>query len=65
LGKAGPGTKPGSGKAEPGPSYGCRLREELEPISSKENNEKSVTKKRESGNVGSPIDEGKTANEGV
>jgi hypothetical protein len=46
-------------KAEPGPSYGCGLREELEPISSEENNEESVTKKSESGNVGSPVDEEK------
>jgi hypothetical protein len=45
---------------EPGPSYGCGLREELELISGKENNEESVTKKSESGNVGSPVDEGKT-----
>jgi hypothetical protein len=36
------------------------LQEELEPISGKENNEESVTKKRESRNIGSPIDEGKT-----
>jgi hypothetical protein len=49
----------GSGKAEPGPSYGCGLREELEPILGKENNEESVTKKSESGNVGSPVDERK------
>jgi hypothetical protein len=52
-----------SGKAdpetEPGPSYGCGLQEELEPILGKENNEESVTKKSESGNVGSPIDEEK------
>jgi hypothetical protein len=31
----------------------------LEPISGKEDNEESVTKKSESGNVGSPIDEEK------
>jgi hypothetical protein len=49
-GKADPGT-------EPGPSYGCGLCEELEPTSGKEDNEESVTKKSESGNVGSPIDE--------
>jgi hypothetical protein len=49
----------GSGKAEPGSSYGCGLREELEPILGKENNEESVTKKSESGNVGSPVDERK------
>jgi hypothetical protein len=46
-------------KAEPRPSYGCGLREELEPISSEENNEESVTEKSESGNVGSPVDEEK------
>jgi hypothetical protein len=46
-------------KAEPGPSYGCGLREESEPISGEENNEESVTKKSESGNVGSPVDEEK------
>jgi hypothetical protein len=40
-------------------SYGCGLQEELEPISGKENNEESVTKKSDSGNVGSPLDEGK------
>jgi hypothetical protein len=50
----------GSGKAEPGSSYGCGLREELEPILGKENNEESVTKKSESRNVGSPVDERKT-----
>jgi hypothetical protein len=50
--KADPGT-------ESGLSYGCRLWEELEPISGKENNEESVTKKSKSGNIGSPIDEGK------
>jgi hypothetical protein len=49
----------GSGKAEPGSSYGCGLREELEPILGKENNEESVTKKSESRNVGSPVDERK------
>jgi hypothetical protein len=48
------------GKAEPGPSYGCGLREELELISGEEDNEELVTKKSESGNVGSPIDEEKT-----
>jgi hypothetical protein len=58
-GKANPGTEPGSGKAELGPSYGCRLREELELVSGKEDNEESVTKKSESRNVGSPIDEEK------
>jgi hypothetical protein len=58
-GKAIVGTELGSGMAEPGPSYGCRLREELDLISSKENNEGLVTKKSESGNVRSPVDEGK------
>jgi hypothetical protein len=47
-------------KAEPGPSSGYGLREELEPISSKESNEELVTGKTKSGNIGSPIDEGKT-----
>jgi hypothetical protein len=47
------------GKVEPGPSYGCRLWEELELISGKENNEELITKKSESGNIGSPVDEGK------
>jgi hypothetical protein len=46
----------GSGKAEPGPSYRCGLREGLEPISGIEDNEESVTKKSESRNVGSPVD---------
>jgi hypothetical protein len=59
-GKGDPGKESGSGKAEPGPSYGCRLWEELELISGKENNEESVTKKSESGNVGSHVDAGKT-----
>jgi hypothetical protein len=59
LGKADPGTESGSGKTEPGPSYGCGLREEMEPISGKEDNKKSVTKKSESGNVRSPVDEEK------
>jgi hypothetical protein len=54
------GTEPGSGKAEQGPSYGCRLWEELELTSCKEDNEESVTKKSESGNIGSPVDEEKT-----
>jgi hypothetical protein len=58
-GKVDPGTDPGSGKAEPGPSYGCGLQEELEPILGKENNEELVTKKSESKNVGSPVDEEK------
>ena len=47
------------GKAEPGLSYTCGLREELEPILGEEENEESVTEKSESGNVGSPIDEEK------
>jgi hypothetical protein len=59
-GKADPKIESSSGKAEPGPSYRCGLREELEPISGEGNNEESVIKKSESGNVGSPIDEGKT-----
>jgi hypothetical protein len=46
--------------AEPGPSYGCGLQEELEPILSEEDNEESVTKKSMSGNIGSPVDEEKT-----
>jgi hypothetical protein len=58
-GKANLGTELGSGKAEPGPRYVCGLRKELEPILAKEGNEESVTKKGESGNVGSPIDEEK------
>jgi hypothetical protein len=57
-GKADPGAKSILDKAEPGPSYGCGLWEELEPISGREDNEESVTKKCESGNVGSSIDEG-------
>jgi hypothetical protein len=44
----------GSDKVELGPSYRCGLREELEPISDREDNEESVTKKSESGNIGSP-----------
>jgi hypothetical protein len=59
-GKADPATELGLGKAKPGLSYGCGLREELEPILGKEDNEESVTKKSEFGNVGSPIDEDKT-----
>jgi hypothetical protein len=57
LGKADPGAKSSSDKAELGPSYGCGLRKEVELISDKEDNEESVTKKSESGNDGSPIDE--------
>jgi hypothetical protein len=52
-------TEPSSGKAEPGQSYRCGLREELEPISGEESNEELVTKKCESGNIGSPVDEEK------
>jgi hypothetical protein len=48
------------GYGELGPSFRCGLQEELEPIAGKKNNEESVTKKSESGNVGSPVDEGKT-----
>jgi hypothetical protein len=48
-----------SSKTEQGPSYGCGLREELEPISGEEDNEESVTKKSMSGNVGTPVDEEK------
>jgi hypothetical protein len=40
-------------------SYRCGLREEMEPISGEEYNEESITKKSESGNIGSPIDEEK------
>jgi hypothetical protein len=47
------------GKAEQGPSYRCWLWEELELISSRGDNEESVTKKSESSNVGSPADEEK------
>jgi hypothetical protein len=53
-------TEPSSSKVEPGPSSGCGLWEELEPILGKETNEESVTRKSESGNVGSPVDKGKT-----
>jgi hypothetical protein len=53
------GTEPGSGKAVPGPCYRCGLQEEFEQISGKEDNEELVTKKSESGNVGSPVDEEK------
>jgi hypothetical protein len=59
LGKADPETKPSSGKAEPGPSYRCRLREEMEPILGEEDNEESVIMKSESRNIGSPVDEEK------
>jgi hypothetical protein len=60
LGKVDPETELSSGKAELGPSYGCGLREELEPISVKESNEESVTRRSEPRNIGSPVDEGKT-----
>jgi ribonuclease HI len=50
--KADPGKELGSGKAEPGLSYGCRLREELKLISGKENNEESVTKRASQGKLG-------------
>jgi hypothetical protein len=59
-GKADPETEPSSGKVELGPSYGYGLREEMEPILGKEDNEESVTKNSESANVGSPVDEEKT-----
>jgi hypothetical protein len=42
-GKADQETEPSSGNAEPGPSYGCGLQEELEPILGEEDNEESVT----------------------
>jgi hypothetical protein len=58
-GKADSGIEPSSGKEELGPSYGCGLWEELEPTSGKEDSEESVTKKSESGNIGSPVDEEK------
>jgi hypothetical protein len=58
-GKADLETELSSGKAEPGPSYGCGLREELELVSGEEHNEESVTKKSVSENIGSPIDEEK------
>jgi hypothetical protein len=59
LGQVDLGTEPGSGKAKPGLSYGCGLREEMEPISGKEDNEELVTKKSESRNFGPPVDEEK------
>jgi hypothetical protein len=58
-GKADSETKTSSVKAEPRPSYGYGLQEELEPISDEEDNEESVTKKSESGNIRSPVDEEK------
>jgi hypothetical protein len=57
LGKANPETKTSSVKAKSGPSHRCGLQELLEPISGEEGNEESVTKKSESRNVGSPVDE--------
>jgi hypothetical protein len=57
--KANSETESSSGKVEPRPIYGCRLREELEPILGEEDNEESVTKMSESGNVGSLVDEEK------
>jgi hypothetical protein len=59
LGKVDPGIEPGLGKAEQGPSYRCWLWEVLELISSRGDNEESITKKSESRNVGSPADEEK------
>jgi hypothetical protein len=59
-GKVDSGTDPRLGKAEPGPSYKCGLREELELISDKESNEELVTRKSKPGNIGSHVDEGKT-----
>jgi hypothetical protein len=59
LGKSNLETEPSLGMAEPRPNSRCGLREELEPISSKESNEESVTRKGESGNVGSPVDKEK------
>jgi hypothetical protein len=50
----------GSGKAEPGLSYRCRLHEELKPILGREDNEELGTKKSESGNVRTPVDEERT-----
>jgi hypothetical protein len=58
-GKADLGTKPGLGKIEPGPSYRCGLKEELEVTSGKEDNEESATKKSKAGNIVSPVDEEK------
>jgi hypothetical protein len=49
LRKADPEIEPSSGKPEPGPSYGCGLQKELEPISDEEENEESVTKKSDEG----------------
>jgi hypothetical protein len=57
TGKEDLGTETGLGKLESGPSYRCGLQEEMEPTSGKEDNEESVTKKSEYGNVGSHVDE--------
>jgi hypothetical protein len=58
-GRVDPGAKSALDKVEPGPNYGCGLRQELEPSLNKEDNEDSVTKKSESGNDGSPADKEK------
>jgi hypothetical protein len=58
-GKTYPGEQSGLDKAELGPSYGCGVWVELEPISDREDNEESVTKKSKSGNDGSPVDKEK------
>jgi hypothetical protein len=58
-GKADLGAKSGVDKAELGLSYRCGIQEELEPISGKEDNEESFTKKSKSGNDGSHVDEEK------
>jgi hypothetical protein len=58
-GKADPKIEPSLGKAELGLSYAYGLWEEMEPILGEEENEELVTKKSESGNVGSPADEEK------
>jgi hypothetical protein len=52
LGKADPGTEPGSGKAEPGLSYGCRLREELEPILGKKTMKNRLLRRASPGTLG-------------
>jgi ribonuclease HI len=51
-GKADPGTKPGLGMAKLGPSYGCGLQEELEPILGKENSEESLLRRASPGTLG-------------
>jgi hypothetical protein len=58
-GRADLGPESDSNKAEQGPSYGCGLLEELELILDNEDNEELVTKKNESGNDGSPVDDEK------